>query len=200
MNIERRIRELFGVRVRNDNMPIGCTKGTRETLPDLWNELGYTKGVEIGVMKGNYSLEILQRMPNVHLTCIDPWGTYSGRSITAEQQEKNYVITQERLKPYVDVGRATILKKYSMDVVKDFEDESLDFIFIDGDHTFDFICLDLIFWVPKVRSGGMVAIHDYLAMRRGGVIKAIDGYTDCHLIRPWYVTREVLPTAFWVKK
>jgi len=35
----------------------------------------------------------------------------------------------------------------------------------------------LILWAPKVKVGGMIAVHDYLAMRRGGVIEAVDAYT-----------------------
>ena len=46
------------------------------------------------------------------------------------------------------------------------------------------------------REGGRYAV----AMRRGGVIEAVDAYTRCHMIHPWYVTREDLPTAFWVRQ
>jgi hypothetical protein len=199
MNIERLIRKRFNVLIRNDSMPIGSRTGTRLKLADLWGELGYRQGVEIGVMKADFSLEILNRVPTCHLTCIDPWSTYSGRSITAVQQDRNYTITTRRLAPFVESGRATIRKQYSMEAVQEYDDDSLDFVFIDGDHTFDYCCLDLIHWSPKVRTGGMVAVHDYLAMRRGGVVKAVDAYTYCHQISPWFVTREVLPTAFWVK-
>jgi len=48
-----------------------------------------------------------------------------------------------------------------------------------------------------VRIGGLVLVHDYCAFGMSGVIPAIDSYTHCHWIDPWYVTRDQEPTAFW---
>jgi hypothetical protein len=73
----------------------------------------------------------------------------------------------------------------------------LDFVFIDGDHRFDPCVQDLIRWTPKVRQGGMVLMHDYCAFSRAGVMKAVDAYTHCHRIDPWYITRDYAPTVFW---
>jgi predicted O-methyltransferase YrrM len=83
--------------------------------------------------------------------------------------------------------------------LKDFEDESLDFIFIDGDHRFDAIMMDIICWVPKIRKNGIIIIHDYYATGFYGVRQAVDAYTQCHNINPWFTTKEFEPTAFWVK-
>ena len=80
----------------------------------------------------------------------------------------------------------------------DFEDESLDFAYIDANHLYDYVCQDIIHWSHKVRSGGMVGCHDY-GPHNCGVVMAVDGYTFCHNIHPWYVTFEPIPTAFWVK-
>ena len=86
-----------------------------------------------------------------------------------------------------------------MDALADFEDSSLDFVFIDGNHTFDYAVSDIIYWSYKVRKGGIVAAHDYYAFAKNGVMKAVDAYTHCHHIDPWYVTYEHVPTAFWFK-
>jgi pimeloyl-ACP methyl ester carboxylesterase len=74
-----------------------------------------------------------------------------------------------------------------------------DFAFIDGDHTFEAAIQDIIHWSSKVKQGGMIAVHDYCAMRYSGVVFAVDAYTRSHHIDPWFVTRETLPTAFWLK-
>jgi predicted O-methyltransferase YrrM len=42
-----------------------------------------------------------------------------------------------------------------------FEDESLDFVYIDGDHTYNAVTLDLEKWYPKVKKGGLFYGHDY---------------------------------------
>ena len=88
----------------------------------------------------------------------------------------------------------------SMEAVANFDDNSLDFVYIDGLHTFDAVMLDLIFWSPKVRSGGIVAGHDYLEFPNGGIIPAVRAYVTGHGISDWYVTRDKNPSFFWVKK
>lgn len=198
-NIHRTIRRHFGTRVQDDCLPIASRKGTRLNLADCWNDLGYRRGAEIGVMRGEYSAELLTRIPNCHLFCIDPWSTYEFSHRTVESQKNNHAITLRRLKPFIDEDRCTIMRTTSEEAVVDFADGGLDFVFIDGDHTFDHAVMDIICWSRKVRSGGMVAVHDYIPMRRGGVMKAVDAYTHCHHIDPWYVARELLATAFWVK-
>ena len=89
------------------------------------------------------------------------------------------------------------IKKASMDALSDVKDGELDFVFIDGNHLFNYAMADIIFWSPKVRSGGMIAVHDYY-QGESGVVKAVDCYTYCNHIIPWYTTKELQPTAFWV--
>jgi len=52
----------------------------------------------------------------------------------------------------------------------------LDLLFIDGDHSYEQVMLDLEDWVPKVKQGGMVLCHDADAPSFPGVRKAIDEY------------------------
>ena len=195
--VQRIIRKWFKVRVSGDCLPISSGRGTRMTLADCWNDLGYARGAEIGVERADFAVEILRRVANCHLTCIDPWLLCDG---TASQQfEARFIVARDRLQPFLDQGRASLLRMTSMDALCHIDDESLDFVFIDGDHAFDCVSMDIIQYSRKVRSGGMVAVHDYLAMRQAGVMKAVDAYTHSHKIDPWFVTREKYPTAFWVK-
>ena len=53
------------------------------------------------------------------------------------------------------------LKMTSMEAVKKFENESIDFVFIDGSHEYEDIKNDIISWMPKVKKGGVLAGHDY---------------------------------------
>ena len=133
----------------DDNMPI-CVRGTRNDLAACWNVLGYKKGVEVGVHRAGYSCELLRQIPDCHLTCVDPWVTYLHSHMTEKHQQKYLRIAKSRLDPYVDKGRATIMRMTSMEAVTQFEDESLDFVFIDGNHLFDYCCSDIIFWSQKM--------------------------------------------------
>ncbi len=56
--------------------------------------------------------------------------------------------------------RVRIIRGDSADSAKFVEDGSLDFVFIDADHTYEGCLRDIHAWTPKVRSGGMVSGHD----------------------------------------
>jgi predicted O-methyltransferase YrrM len=136
-----------------------------------------------------------QANPDLHLTCIDPWDNYHFR-YPQEKQDKIYRQAVRRLSPF----NVTILRKSSMEGLAHFEDESIDFVFIDGNHKFDWVMMDIIEWSKKVKEHGIIAVHDYYHFGWSGVVHAVNAYTQCHHIDPWYVTKEREPTAIWVKK
>ena len=182
-----------------DVLPIENRRATRDTLPLIYNDLGFKRGAEIGIFKGEYALITCQQIPQLEYFCIDPYR--SGGSVSQEQMQTYRNLAAERLKLY----NAKIIQKTSMEALNDFADRSLDFIYIDGDHSFDAVILDIVFWSSKVKRGGIVACHDYCNGYLSGVIKAVDAYTYCHKINPWFVIGElpkrieiVAPTAFWV--
>ncbi len=189
------ILEKFRFRSVRDNVPWASPRGTRGTLAAVFGLAGFTKGVEIGVKRGDYSKVLCDNIPNVELSCIDPY-CYLGKHLTQEKQDKFYKEAKEKLSQY----NVTFIKKFSMDALDDFEDGSLDFIYIDGNHEFDYVVQDIIYWSKKVKKGGIVACHDYLNFFRAGVVQAVDSYTHCNRITPWFVTKEQLPTAFWINR
>lgn len=172
--------------------------GKRGGLAALFNELELYKGAEIGVAAADFSTYLCERMPLIELYCIDPWQPYRGnrRGGGLDQQHGNYEIAKKRLAPY----NATLIRKMSIDAVKDFEDGSLDFVYIDGNHDFDYVMMDLILWSQKVKTGGVVAGHDYYHFRWAGVVEAADAYIKAHSIRQWYLTNEREPTFYWQKQ
>jgi len=195
-SVHRLIRGLFNLRTEGHPSPIAARKGDRDTIVELWNKAGYKEGVEIGVCRGEFSEKILKTVEGVKLHCVDPWINYSDSRSDQSVQDDNYSRTISRLSNYE--GRFVIYKEMSEKASEKFKAGSMDFVFIDGGHSFDNCVMDLIKWVPKIKKGGMVALHDYCPMNRNGVIKAVDAYTYCHQIHPWFVTRETINTAFWV--
>jgi hypothetical protein len=195
--INKRIREKFNIKYAvTDNLPRGSGRGVgRKQLAELWNDLGYKTGAEIGVRKAKFSTHICRCIPEVHLYCIDPWVPYARRRYSKQRQDEYWRISVKALEPY----NTTILRMTSMDALDKFKDDQLDFVFIDGDHQFDAVMLDLIHWSRKIRSGGMIALHDYYHFNWSGVVEAVRAYTHCHKIDPWYVTKELEPTCYWVK-
>lgn len=69
----------------------------------------------------------------------------------------------------------TPIQGTSIDVSSQFEDESIDFIFIDASHDYDNVLADITAWYPKLKPGGLISGDDY-ALCWSGVIKAVDEY------------------------
>jgi len=168
--------------------PVRIRTLTRKRLVQYFGEYGLTKGAEIGVDRGRFSEYMFKVIPDLHLLCVDPW-------YWKLRGESRYQSTQRRLAPH----NATVIRETSFEAVMDIPDESLDFVYIDGDHTFDFVMTDIIWWSKKVRYGGVVSGHDYYRFRRGGIVPAVDTYTREHGINKWFLTDERTPTWFWIR-
>jgi predicted O-methyltransferase YrrM len=167
-------------------------------MAKMLGELGLNVGVEVGTRFGDFAKVLLTENPNCRLTCVDPWAAYNNRS--QGWQDDSLERCRALLSPFIDQMRVTLMREFSMDAVRKVEDGCLDFVFIDGNHDFDFAMEDIIYWSKKVKSGGVVAVHDYHPFCGSDVRFAVDAYVAGHDIRPWYVTREMEPTAFWEKQ
>ncbi len=75
---------------------------------------------------------------------------------------------------FADEPRITFRQGWSDEAAKDFADESFDLVFIDADHSEEWVLRDLAAWLPKVRAGGVIAGHDYGAPHHPGVKRAVD--------------------------
>lgn len=187
------LRKKFGRRMPQPS-PIRCPGFKRKHLPAVFAALGYRKGAEVGVREGRYSEALCRGIDGLELLCVDLWGAYY--HFDSANGEAHYATAARRLEPY----QATLVKKTSMDAVADVPDGSLDFVYIDADHRFDFVMQDVIEWTKKVRAGGVVAGHDYYRFRNAGVVPAVDVYTHVHGIHEWFITDEKEASFFWVKQ
>lgn len=195
MDVDNYIKKKFHVKPK-DNLPyVGWYNSTRNDIVDLFAELQYTKGAEIGVCKGQFSKVMLEKIPDLTLYCVDPWCAYD--RLPQERATARFEIALERLKRY---PRAKIIRKTSMGALEDVEDNSLDFVYIDGMHDFDHVMMDLICWSKKVKKGGIVSGHDYYMFYQSGIVQAVNAYALAHNIQNWYVTREKECSFFWVNK
>lgn len=65
-----------------------------------------------------------------------------------------------------------------------FEDEPLDLLFIDGDHTYDGVKADFEMYAPLVKPGGLIVLHD---------IVAHDPASGCEVDRFWAELKQTHP-------
>lgn len=121
------------------------------------------KGVEIGTWKGEFSKIILDSWDGT-LYMVDPW-----RGLGDEYTASDNQIKPEHSNAYNNTmnsirgneHRAFMLRGLSNELYDLFKDESLDFIYIDGNHKYDYVVEDINLWFPKVKRGGLVMGHDY---------------------------------------
>lgn len=170
---------------------------TRKKLYQQFAEQGFRSGAEIGVADGRNALTICEAIPEVSLLCVDPWLRYNenARGGPQSQHAENKALAAERLKDY----KVKLVQDFSMGVVKDVPLGSIDFVYIDGNHAFDYVMQDLIEWSKRVRKGGIVAGHDFYHFKYAGVVEAVVAYTGAHGITDWHVCDEREPSFWWVK-
>lgn len=195
MDADRLIRKTLGVK-HGDSLPFKgwSHRSTRLNLYEIFAALGYQHGAEIGVAEGRNAIDMLAAVPSLHLTCVDPWRGYGRYS--QELCDRRYELATKNL-----AGRnVTIMRMTSLEASQQVENGSLDFVYIDGDHRFDAVMMDIILWAPKVRRGGIIAGHDAYFFYQAGVVDAVMAYTRAHRINDWYVTWEKEATWFWVQK
>lgn len=150
----------------------------RTELAQYMNSLGFKKGVEVGVARGDNAEMLCREIPGLVLWCVDPWCEYRGNNRGGSQRkhDNNYNQTVTRLKPY----NVMIIKDTSLNAVGLFKDESLDFVYIDGNHDYKFVLEDIQAWYPKVKKGGIVSGHDYYQFKDSGIIEAVTEFLKDH--------------------
>ncbi len=145
----------------------------RQTLLDKMPAAGVV--AEIGVWKGAFSRNILKVANPRKLFLIDPWicdpefmipGDFFDGNSAANQQEMDNIhngVCRELASDIVEIVRKT-----SENAASDFSDAFFDWVYIDGNHYYDYVRQDLDLWFPKVKPGGFVTGDDYLWRDKDG--------------------------------
>ena len=154
-----------------------------EKREDFWvdfvNSFGLQQIAEIGVYRGNFAQTLLQRCEGLtRYYMVDPWRHLTDWNKPANhpdaQLEAHY--RKPRAKTEFAAGKRCILRGKTVDVIDHIPDQTLDFAYIDGDHTLKGITVDLICVYPKVRVEGFLTGDD--SPVRSGSIRLL-------LSRPW---------------
>jgi hypothetical protein len=137
--------------------------------------------VEVGVWKGrsicHLAVEVINQNKNQKIYAVDTWSTQdyidlSGKNPTEEDELYNtYLKNIEPVKDYI-----TSIRSFSVEAAKQFEDKSIDFIFIDAAHDYENVKKDILAWLPKIKDTGIIAGHDYVGV--GDVKRAVDEIFD----------------------
>ncbi len=155
-------------------------------------------GAEIGVAQGDFSQVLLDRARPARLHLVDPWS-----HLEADDRNPRAYLDAVALSPgafsppaynqlgdqqyqaacqrFADRPAAVITRQFSYKVVREFADRYFDFIYIDGNHTYEYVLQDLLDFAPKVKDDGLIMGHDFFedafASEQGyGVIDAVNRF------------------------
>jgi hypothetical protein len=141
-----------------------------DLLKEIGKEFPYGKGAEIGTFKGEFSKDILQNWGGT-LYMIDVWKPLSNEeyldSSNHGTHKTAYSDAMDSISGFED--RGLMIRAASKIASKIFADESLNFVYIDANHAYDYVVEDIEVWFPKIKKGGYLCGHDYID---------IDWYSD----------------------
>lgn len=150
-------------------------------ITNLLKESGAQVGVEIGVFKGQFSRQLLTNWDGV-LFMVDPWRPLGDEYIDASNHKNHqnaFAETMENIKGMED--RGFMLRGLGEEMVHVFRDASLDFVYIDGNHAYDYVKQDIEMWWPKLKPGGLLMGHDYILMDWYGDENFAENGKDKHM-------------------
>ncbi len=146
-------------------------------------------GAEIGVHLGGFSRECLRILSPKQLHLIDPWehqdsdeykrAWYGGRVKSGQKaMDRRYAKVCRKFAREIRAGQVTIHRGYSTDMLEQFDDGYLDWVYIDGNHMYEFVKADLELSFRKTKPHGYIAGDDYgpQGWWEGGVQKAVDEF------------------------
>ena len=143
---------------------VDIDKSREILIPEILNENKCKIGIEIGVFKGEFSKHLLNNWDG-KLFLVDPWralGSEYKDILNSENNLNSYQKTMENIKGVEN--RAIMLRGLSEDVYSIFVDNFFDFVYIDGNHSYEFVKQDIKLWWNKIKPGGFLMGHDYLKL------------------------------------
>ena len=145
-------------------------------------------GAEIGVASGKHAKQILNFLNIKQLVLVDPWKVYSDdwqADNTSPKgldkfddtfHENNY---KKTVKKFSNNPKVKIIRDYSVNAAKMFDDKYFDFVYLDGDHSYEGVKKDLDSWYPKLKKFGVMCGDDYGNMHLP-VIEAVSEFVYEH--------------------
>ncbi len=150
-------------------------------------------GAELGVYLGAFAEDILKTVKPAKLHLVDPWRRLEGKGYDEswyadhdqEYMDSLHDLVCNRFRTQLKKDQVEIHRATAAAFLRSIPDESLDWVYIDGDHSYEAVAQDLILSYGKVRPGGLIAGDDY---RIGGwwkdnIIRAVDEFCAVHPVR-----------------
>jgi hypothetical protein len=128
-------------------------------------------GVEVGVKKGENAVQVLNTLPNLtQFYLVDRWKAYSIEETVPVEQNAGYMLQykfdQWKAEAYSNCAsnpKVIILEMDSSIAANKFINEhiTVDFVYIDASHKYEFVLRDCQTWLPVIKLGGVIGGHDF---------------------------------------
>jgi hypothetical protein len=119
---------------------------------------------EIGVYKGDFSQQLLNLLNPACCYLID--------------------IDLDKLHPELRIDkRVRLLRGRSWEVLEEVSDSTLDYVYVDGDHSYEGVKNDLLITHRKTKPGGIIQFNDYCTYSRDknvpyGILDVVNSYLE----------------------
>jgi predicted O-methyltransferase YrrM len=125
------------------------------------------KFVEVGSWLGRsaalMAVEIANSQKKIEFTCVDPWEDGGPDLRDTEYfkklKEPVYELFQKNVAPVLDYIK--MMKMSSVEASRFMIDESIDFLMLDGDHSYEAVRNDIAAWLPKMKPGSLISGDDF---------------------------------------
>jgi hypothetical protein len=161
-------------------------------------------GCEIGVKSGRHARLMLNKLDISKLYLIDPYDFFPEKFVFQKEYGKkrtkkgSYESCKKQLSPWNE--KIQFILKLSEEAHEHIKDGELDFVYIDGNHEKEFVSKDIELYWPKLKIGGLMAGHDFMAPRWQGVIDAVNEFFGDNYMTGQTVEKKFNNVEWWVWK
>lgn len=164
-------------------------------LDKLIKENGFKSVVELGVYDGKNLIYLAKNNPQTNFVGIDLWKHFDSDRINTLKPKNqsdwddlyNLLILETK-----SIQNLRLIRSDTIEAADTFENLSIDLIFVDASHDYRDVKNDILTWLPKISTTGIISGHDY-GLQYIGVIKAVTEVFGTDNL-------DVLYDAVWVTK
>jgi len=156
---------------------------------------------ELGVFEGEFSKKIKEICNPKKLFLVD---LFHGNFGSGDKDGKNYHYVQledemkKIIKHFENDDEVKVIKSSTVEFLNSIEDEYLDMVYIDADHSYNSVLNDLKLSYVKTKKGGYICGHDYV--QKTEAEKAVNDFCKEMNLNIEYLTKDGCPSFCIIKK
>lgn len=154
---------------------------------------------ELGIFKGEFSSQIVSNVSPSMFYMVD---TFHGHAGSGDKDGNNFCVVnmseiyKQLTHNYKDYDNVRVIQNFSHIFLENLEDDSLDAIYIDADHSYESVKRELSISLKKVKKDGFIMGHDYENNFHPGTVQAVNEFCISNNLEIKYLTEDVSPSYF----